>query len=40
MDKTNEKPTKDLPVPDSDKIKGGRRRVEDPDAGGEIVKKG
>jgi hypothetical protein len=37
----NDKPTKDLPVPDTDAIKGGRKRTEDPDAGGErqIVKK-
>ncbi len=40
MTEKSEKPTKDLPVPDTDQVKGGRKRTEDPDAGGEIVKKG
>lgn len=41
MAEKTEKPTKDLPAPNTDKVTGGRRRAEDPDAGGErqIVKK-
>ncbi|HWA15117.1 MAG TPA: hypothetical protein VG817_01705 [Gemmatimonadales bacterium] len=39
MDKPTEKPAKDLPVKDTDQIKGGRMRTEDPDAGGEVFKK-
>jgi hypothetical protein len=39
MADNKEKPTKDLPVPQADQIKGGRKRTEDPDAGGEIFKK-
>jgi hypothetical protein len=38
-DQQPEKPTKDLPAPNTDKITGGRKRAEDPDAGGEIFKK-
>lgn len=44
MAEQSEKPTKDLPAPNAEKITGGRKRTltEDPDAGGErqIVKKG
>lgn len=39
MAEKGEKPTKDLPLPKADQIKGGRKGTEDPDAGGEISKK-